>query len=150
MPQSYASILLHLVFSTKNREPLISPTIEPELFAYLGAVMKTNGSPALAINGSLDHVHILTSFCRTKSVAEVIEELKTDSSAWIKTKGKEFSQFYWQTGYGAFSIGRSNVGSLKSYIARQKTHHKKVTFQDEFRKLLRLYEIEFDERYIWK
>jgi putative transposase len=149
MPQSLSCLLVHIVFSTKNRRPFIDPAIEPELHAYLGGICRDMKSPALDINGAEDHVHILCSLSKTVCVADLIEEIKTGSSKWIKTKGHDYAAFYWQTGYSAFSIGRSGEAALKRYIARQKEHHRKVSFQDELRTFLRKYGVEYDERYIW-
>src|SRR5258706_1589919 len=132
MSQSLSSVLVHLVFSTKNREPFITPTIEPELHPYLATIFRELKSPSLAIDGISDHVHILFSLARVVTIADIVEEVKTNTSKWIKTKGREFRNFHWQRGYGAFSIGQSNVSSLKRYIRNQKKHHQRITFQDEY------------------
>jgi putative transposase len=149
MPQSLSSILIHLVFSTKNREPFIKPIIEKELPPYMARIFRALKSPSLAIDGTADHLHILFSLSRVIKIADLVEEVKTESSKWIKTKGREFKNFHWQNGYGAFSIGQSQVAILKRYIARQKIHHQRVTFQDEYRKFLKSYGIDYDERYVW-
>jgi putative transposase len=149
MPQSLSSILIHLVFSTKNRARSITPDIEPELYPYLATVFRNADSPTLTIGGTADHLHILFSLSRTKTVAEIVKDVKADSSEWIKTKGAEFSNFYWQSGYGSFSIGQSSVAKCVAYIARQKEHHKKQSFKSEFRGLLKKYEVPYDERYVW-
>jgi len=149
MPQSLSQILIHLVFSTKNREPFIQPTIEKELHPYMAKIFRALKSPSLAIDGTADHVHILFSLSRVIKIADLVEEVKTESSKWIKTKGPDFKNFHWQNGYGAFSIGQSQVAILKRYIARQKIHHQRVTFQDEYRKFLKSYGIDYDERYVW-
>ena len=149
MPQSLASVLVHLVFSTKNRQPLIRPEVEPELHPYLATVFRSSDSPTLTINGTEDHVHVLFRLGRKISLAQLVEEIKTTSSKWIKTKGTEYKSFHWQSGYGAFSIGQSGVDSLNSYIAKQKEHHRKKTFQEEYREFLAKYEVEYDERYVW-
>jgi putative transposase len=149
MPQSLSSILIHLVFSTKNREPFITSAIETELHPYMAKIFRELKSPSLTIDGTSDHVHILFSLGRVIKVADLVEEVKTESSKWIKTKGREFRNFRWQRGYGAFSIGQSNVAALKRYIRNQKQHHRRVTFQDEYRKFLKAYGIEYDERYVW-
>ncbi len=149
MPQSLASILVHIVFSTKNREPLIHPDLEPDLFRYMATLCTDAKSHVLLINGTTDHVHMLVNLGRTIAIADLVEEVKSHSSAWIKLKGRIYKDFYWQSGYGAFSIDRSGVDRLKNYIATQKTHHLGVTYQDEFRGLLQHYEIEYDERYVW-
>ena len=149
MPQSLSSILVHLVFSTKLREPLISSEIEPELHAYIAVIFRACNSPSILIGGTEDHIHALFSLSRTSSLADTAEEIKKRSSKWIKTKGREFRHFHWQSGYGAFSIGQSNVPNLKRYIATQKEHHRRKTFQDEFRIFLKKYDVEYDEKYIW-
>lgn len=149
MPQSLSSILIHLIFSTKHRESFISPEIEVELHPYMAKIFRALKSPALAIDGTRDHIHSLFALSRVITIADVVEEVKTESSKWIKTKGLEFRNFHWQSGYGAFSIGQSQVASVKRYIQSQKEHHRRVTFQDEFRKFLKRYEIEYDERYVW-
>jgi REP element-mobilizing transposase RayT len=149
MAQSLSSILIHLVFSTKNRESFITPTIEPELHPYMATIFRALKSPSLAIDGTTDHVHILFCLGRVMKIADLVEEVKTGSSKWLKTKGPPFRNFHWQKGYGAFSIGQSNVAALKRYIRGQKQHHRRVSFQDEYRKFLKRYEIEYDERYVW-
>ena len=149
MPQSLSSILIHLIFSTKNREPFITPEIETELYPYMATIFKAIKSPALIINGTSDHLHTLFSLSRVITIADVVEEVKTESSKWIKKKGREFRNFHWQNGYGAFSIGQSQVPDVRRYVSRQKEHHRRVTYQEEYRKFLKLYEVEYDERYIW-
>jgi putative transposase len=149
MPQSLSSLLVHLIYSTKDRYPFIIPEIESELHAYTSTILRELDCPALAMNGTEDHVHILFRLSRTRTVAEIVEEIKTSTSKWIKTKGGLLTKFYWQNGYGAFSIGESGVKALKEYIANQKEHHRKKTFQDEFRAFLHKYLIEYDERYVW-
>lgn len=149
MSQSLTSILIHLVFSTKNRQPFITPSIEPELFKYLATEMRNMDCPSLAINGTADHLHILFALSRTKTIADVVKEVKGSSSRWIKHRSIEFRAFQWQAGYGGFSIGRSQSEQVTRYIARQKEHHRKMSFQDEFRTLLAKYEVPYDERYVW-
>ena len=149
MPQSLSSILIHLIFSTKHREPFITPTIETELHPYMAKIFRGLRSPSLAINGTSDHLHVLFALGRVIAITDLVEEIKTESSKWIKTKGPEFRNFHWQNGYGAFSIGQSQVPAMKRYIARQKQHHRRVTFQEEYRKFLKAYGIEYDERYVW-
>jgi putative transposase len=149
MPQSLAKILIHIIFSTKNRAPFISPSIAEELYPYLAAICSGCKSHAHKIGGVEDHIHIVCSISRTITVAALIEEIKTNSSKWIKTKGKEFRSFGWQNGYGAFSIGQSQLEAANQFIVNQKEHHRKKTFQEEFRAFLRRYQIEHDERYVW-
>ncbi len=149
MPQSFSSIMEHLVFSTKNREPWIRASIESQLYAYATTVLKSADCPALAMNGMADHLHTLFRLSRTQTVAEVVEELKTSTSKWIKTKGISFEGFYWQSGYGAFSVSQSNVAGVVEYIRNQSEHHRGISFQDEMRALLRKHEIAIDEHYAW-
>ena len=149
MPQSLSSFLIHLIFSTKNREPFITEAIEKELHPYMAKIFRELKSPSLTIGGTDDHVHILFSLGRTVTIADLVEEVKTGSSKWIKTKGLEFENFHWQRGYGAFSIVQSQVATLERYIARQRIHHQRVAFQDEYRKFLKSYGLEYDERYVW-
>jgi len=150
MSQSLSSVLIHLVFSTKNREPFITAEVETELHHYMTKIFSELKSPSLAIDGTTDHVHILFSLARVVTLADIVEEVKTSTSKWIKTKGREFRDFHWQRGYGAFSIGQSNIATLKRYIRNQKEHHQRITFQDEYRKFLKAYDIEFDEKYVWE
>ena len=131
MPQSLAKVYLHAVFSTKNREPLITPEIEPELFAYLGGILKNKDSRLLHAGGTEDHVHLLISQSKNISLSSLMKDVKKDSSSWIKTKGRSFRNFHWQDGYGGFSIGKSDIPNLKKYIANQREHHRKRSFQEE-------------------
>ena len=149
MPQSLSSVLIHLVFSTKNRQPLITPAIEPELFKYLATELRNMDCPSLAINGTTDHVHILFALSRTMTIANIVKSIKGSTSRWIKTRSTELRSFEWQVGYGAFSIGRSQAEQVTRYIARQKVHHRKLSFQDELRTLLLKYEVPYDEKYLW-
>ncbi len=149
MPQSLAKNLIHLVFSTKERRPLLEDTVRQELHNYAGGILKDLDSPAIIMNSVPDHVHILFNLHRTKALADVVMETKRGTSKWIKTKGNQFTLFQWQNGYGAFSISQSAVDDVLAYIRNQAEHHRKVSFQDEFRTFLKRYEIEFDERYVW-
>jgi REP element-mobilizing transposase RayT len=149
MPQSLSSVLVHLVFSTKRRQPVLTADIETELHAYLGGVFQALDCPALAIGGSVDHVHCLFRLARTRTLAEVVEEVKKRSSKWLKSKGAVFRGFQWQVGYGAFSLGESGVGAMRAYIAGQKEHHRRISFQEEVRAFLAKYKVAYDERYVW-
>lgn len=149
MPQSLARNVLHLIFSTKNREPLITDAVRPDLHSYLGGILRQLESPAISINSVADHIHILFCLSKNHALKKVVEEIKKGSSKWIKSKGNEFASFYWQNGYGAFSVSQSNVAIVKKYVENQENHHKRVTFQDEFRAFLRKHAIEYDERYVW-
>ena len=146
MPQSLVKILVHIVFSTKNRAELITPDIETRLYGYIGSIFENNGAKMIVAGGMPDHTHFLASIGRN-DVSELIGDVKRDSSSWMKKQG--FAGFYWQRGYGAFSIGESQVPAVTRYILNQKEHHKKQTFQDEFRELCRKYGVEIDERYCW-
>ncbi|MFN3409242.1 MAG: IS200/IS605 family transposase [Limisphaerales bacterium] len=150
MPQSLAKILVHTVFSTKERRPFLrDPALREELHRYLGGILLHHDCHPLIIGGVEDHVHILSTLSRTETASELVKEVKRGSSLWLKTKGPDLRDFAWQNGYGMFSIGFSQVTVVRKYIADQEQHHRKVTFQDEFRELLQRYEIEFDERYVW-
>jgi REP element-mobilizing transposase RayT len=149
MPQSLSAVYVHIVFSVKRREPLILPTVESDLHAYLGAIFRECDSPALRIGGTSDHVHVLCSLSRTRTVADVIEEAKKRSSKWLKLKDDALQSFQWQAGYGAFSVGGSGVAAVCEYIRNQRDHHEKRSFEDEYRTLLRKYGVAYDERYVW-
>lgn len=149
MPQSLARNLIHLVFSTKNREPVLAEAVRLPLSAYASAVLRELDSHVIAINAWRDHVHILFTLSKNHSLAQVVMEVKRATSKWIKTQGTGFRKFHWQSGYGAFSIGQSGVEEVKTYIANQAEHHRVKSFEEEFRSFLKRYEIEFDERYVW-
>lgn len=149
MPQSLARVYIHLVFSTKHRQPCIAEAIRPRLWEYLGGILRQSECPSVMIGGVSDHVHVLFLLSRTLSLASIVEEAKTASSKWIKTQDEALDSFHWQSGYGAFSVSESNVAAVTAYIANQEEHHKKMTFQDELRLLFRKHNVEFDERYVW-
>jgi putative transposase len=149
VPQSLANVLVHIVFSTKRREPCISNEIESELYPYLASVCQAVDSPAHIIGGTENHIHLAITLGRTTSLAKLLEELKKNSSKWIKTKGSRYASFAWQNGYGAFSIGQSQLASLKRYIVGQKEHHRTRTFEEELREILKRYQVHYDERYVW-
>ncbi len=149
MSQSLAKNILHLIFSTKNREPLLTASIRRALHPYLGGILRQWESPAILMNSVADHIHILFCLSKNHALKDVVEEVKKGSSKWIKGRGQEFASFFWQAGYGAFSVSQSNVPSVKRYISNQEAHHKKVGFQEEFRTFLTRYGIEYDERYVW-
>jgi putative transposase len=141
---------VHAVFSTKDRRPFLkSRELREELHRYLGGILSHHDCQPIIIGGVEDHVHVLTSLSRTCEAAEMIKEIKRNSTLWLKGKYKGLSEFAWQGGYGIFSIGFSQIGSVRRYIAGQEQHHRKVSFQDEFRLFLKRYEIEYDERYVW-
>ncbi len=150
MASTLTKLLVHITFSTKNRAPLIPVDIEPELYAYIGGICRGADSPLLAMNGTMDHVHMMVSLGKTVALSDLMLEVKRDSSKWIKTRGATLGGFEWQEGYFAFSIGESIVEALRAYITNQKEHHRQVDFKDEVRALLRKYGLEWDERYIWE
>ncbi|MEK7867063.1 MAG: IS200/IS605 family transposase [Planctomycetota bacterium] len=149
MSQSLSQVLLHVVFSTKERRPFLHREIEDELYAYLGGTLRNLGSPALVIGGADDHVHILCRLSRTMAVSDLLEEVKKNSSKWIKTKGPGYRDFAWQGGYGVFSVSLSNVEAVKAYISGQREHHHRHTFQEEFLHILHRAGVAYDDRYIW-
>ena len=149
MPQSLSCILIHLVFSTKNREAVLTRAVQSELHPYLGGVLGKIDCPSVQIGGTEDHVHILFSICRTRTIASIVETVKTSSSKWIKRKGRGFEGFHWQSGYAAFSVSSSEAATVIDYIRNQADHHQKMTFQDEYRKFLNRHKILFDEKYAW-
>ncbi|MDY0169290.1 MAG: transposase [Thermoguttaceae bacterium] len=151
MPQSLAKVIVHIIYSTKHRKPwLHDPRIRSELYAYNATVLRNDvDSPAILINGVEDHIHILCRLSRTFAVMDVIKVSKTETTKWLKRQGQNLSDFQWQAGYGAFSVSASNVEQVKRYIAQQEEHHKRMSFQDEFRELCRRHGLEIDERYVW-
>ncbi len=150
MPQSLSAVYIHLVFSTKERRPFLrDKTIRESLHAQLGAISKVVECPPILVGGAEDHVHLLCRLARTITQAEWVKELKRVSNGWLKEQGSEFGDFEWQGGYADFSVSQSNLEQMRHYITDQEVHHRKMTFQDELRALLRKHEIEFDERYVW-
>ena len=150
MPQSLSAVYIHLVFSTKDRRPLLrDKTTRDALHSYLGGVSKQLDCPPILVGGVEDHVHLLARFGRTITQAEWVKELKRVSNIWLKERGREYADFEWQGGYADFSVSQSNLEPVKQYIANQEEHHRKIGFQDELRALLRKHEIEWDEKYVW-
>jgi REP-associated tyrosine transposase len=149
MPQSLVKILVHIVFSTKNRADLITQEIENDLFAYMHGIVEKNHSRLILANGTANHVHLLISLGKKVYISELVGDIKRDSSKWVKTKDARFRDFHWQEGYGAFSIGQSQVEAVTNYIRNQKEHHRRNDFSNEFRSILKKYEVAYDERYVW-
>ena len=149
MPQSLVRNLIHVVFSTKNRADLIAPEIENGLFGYMHGIVENNKSKLILANGTTNHVHLLISLGKTISISELIGDIKRDSSSWIKKQDAKFSNFYWQEGYGAFSVGQCEDVIVMKYIVDQKRHHKTKDYKTEFRGFLKKYSIEYDEQYVW-
>jgi putative transposase len=147
MPQSLANLLVHVIFSTKERRPLIDDPVRAQLHGYMAGILKGIESPALIINSVPDHVHILCAMSKNIAACKLVEEVKTGSSKWMKTQGVPL--FGWQNGYGAFSVSQSGADEVRRYIENQQAHHHKTGFQDEFRRFLEKYRVPYDERYVW-
>jgi REP element-mobilizing transposase RayT len=149
MPQSLAFVLVHVVFSTKDRAPVLNASVRPALYSYLATVARNAKCECYRVGGIADHVHLAVRLSRTTNVAEIVEQLKSSSSKWLKTQSSDLSRFAWQRGYGAFSVGPADLSALIDYIDTQEMHHQQQSFQDEFRAFLKKYGVEFDERYLW-
>jgi REP element-mobilizing transposase RayT len=149
MSQSLSQLYVHIVFHVKNNDVLIRPEDEKELYAYIGGIIKVNESFPIKINGTENHVHILSTMSKNISLAKFVEEIKRNSSRWIKTKSEYYTNFAWQSGYAGYSVSQSKLEAVEKYINNQKEHHKTETFQDEYMKFLREYGVQFDEQYLW-
>jgi REP element-mobilizing transposase RayT len=149
VPQSFSKVYVHITFSTKSRYPFIDKNIENELWAYIGGICKNLECNPIRIGGHSDHIHICCLLSKKISQIKLLEEIKKESSKWIKNKGKVYEKFYWQNGYGIFSINPYELDTVVNYIAEQEQHHKKRTFQEELLAFLEKYKIEYDERYLW-
>jgi len=150
MPQSLSAVYIHLVFSTRDRRPLLrDKSTRDTLHSYLGGISKQLDCPPILVGGVEDHIHLLARFGRTITQAEWVKELKRVSNLWLKERGRDYADFEWQGGYADFSVSQSNLEQVKQYIANQEEHHRKIGFQDELRALLRKHEIEWDEKYVW-
>ena len=149
MPHSLSHMLVHLIFSTKDREKIIRPEVREELHRYLAGIAKNHDSPALIIQSVDDHVHLLLLLSKNIALAKLVEELKTGSSKWIKTRGPDYQHFHWQSGYGAFSVSQSNAKAVSEYIRAQETHHARTSFEEELRQFLAKHGIAVDEKHLW-
>jgi REP element-mobilizing transposase RayT len=149
MPQSLANVIIHLVFSTKDRATLLSSAIRPNLHAYLATVVRTTGCECPRIGGTADHVHLAVRLSRMITIAQLVEEVKTSSSKWLKSQAPSLAIFAWQRGYGVFSTNPADLETLLAYIDHQEEHHLTRTFQDEYRAFLVKYGVAYDERYVW-
>lgn len=150
MSQSLVQIYLHIIFSTKNRQPFLKEKKSQEqIHAYLAGICRNLECPSLIIGGGEDHVHLLTRHSKNLSIADFLRELKRESSKWSKTIGRGLEVFSWENGYGAFSLSPSHVKAVKEYIANQEEHHRRESFQEEFRRICKKYGAEIDERYVW-
>jgi REP element-mobilizing transposase RayT len=148
MPQSFASLHCHIVFSTKHRQPTITADLQTRLFEYIGGILRNHECRIIAAGGTPDHVHLLTSLSRTIAVADAVRLIKANSSGWIHDE-LTMPDFQWQTGYGAFAVSYSNIQQVKHYLANQEEHHRKMSFQEEFLELLRRHNLQWDDRYVW-
>ena len=149
MPQSLVKNYVHIIFSTKNRYPFIDNEIKEELFSYLGGTCKELESQPIVVGGAIDHVHLLVNLSRKMALMNLVEKVKTHSLKWFKLKDTCYKNFYWQSGYGGFSVNPGQIDIVKQYITGQETRHKKVSFMDEYRAFLKKYDIDYDERYVW-
>lgn len=151
MPRSLSAVYLHLIFSKKSREPwLRDPALRAELHAFLVGVSKQLDCPPVIIGGVADHVHVLARCGRGTTQSDWVKELKRVSSLWLKERDERMNGFAWQGGYGVFSVSQSGLEAVQEYIRGQEEHHRRVTFQDEFRKFLQKHRVEWDERYVWE
>jgi REP element-mobilizing transposase RayT len=148
MSSSYCNLLYHIVFSTKDREPWMIPSIRPRIHEYLGGAIRGEGEIALIVNGTADHVHLLAELRQDKAVSKLIGEVKANSSGWISRTFKEAARFAWQEGYGAFTVSESQVPKVRCYIERQEEHHRSISFLEEFKVILRAHGLPFAERYL--
>ena len=148
MSQSLASIKIHLIFSTKFRMPWLDPCIRRECFNYLAVVAQNSGSKVYEIGGMSDHVHLLLTLPRTLTVSKLVEQLKTSTSKWIKSKRAFLKQFAWQSGYSVFSVSESQTERVQRYIQDQEIHHQKSNFQDEIIRFLKASKVEFNQNYL--
>jgi len=150
MSQSLSKLYVHIIFHVKNNQILIRPEEEQELYAYIGGIIKQNASIPIKINGTGNHIHILSTMSKNLSLAKFVEEIKKNSSRWIKTKDFYYKDFAWQGGYAGFSVSQSVVGTVSNYIDRQKEHHRKLSVEEEYVYFLKKHTVEFDENYLWK
>jgi REP element-mobilizing transposase RayT len=150
MSKSYTNLLYHIVFSTKERQPLITEAHRPRLYEYIGGVIRGQGGISLGTGGVADHVHILAKLRPDKALSDVLRDLKSNATGWMHDVFPELKDFEWQHGYGAFTVSASQVSTVQNYIAHQSEHHQRRTFRDEFVRLLRANGIEFQERYLWQ
>lgn len=149
MGQSLIKNYIHIVFSTKHRKPLIKGPIESELYAYIGGICKELGCAPVQVGGYLDHVHVLVLMSQKIALMTLVQKLKANSSKWIKTKDQESAEFYWQDGYGAFSVNPKQADKVIAYIKNQKSHHQHTSFQEEYKIFLEQYKIDYNEKYVW-
>ena len=148
MSDSYTNLLYHIVFSTKDRRPLITPDYEVRLYDYVGGMIRSFGGISLQLNGTEDHLHLLAKLRPDRALSDVLRDLKANATGWMHDVFPSLSNFCWQRGYGAFTVSHSNVEEVRRYIAGQKEHHHRISFRDEFIQFLKANQIQFDERFI--
>jgi putative transposase len=148
VPQTFTQLHYHLVFSTRHREPMLTPQIRERVWDYLGGIIRSEGGISIRVGGTADHVHLLATLHQNQSLAVFMRKLKANSSGWAHETFPE-SRVWWQTGYGAFTVSHSAVDAVRNYIENQEQHHREMSFQDEFRGLLKRHGIQYDERYLW-
>ena len=149
MPQSLTKLYAHLIFSTKNRKPFLDDEIRPRVHAYLATTIRDLDSPFAVVGGVADHVHILFDMGKMIAPVKVVEQVKRESSKFVKTLGPKYGAFFWQRGYGMFSVSPTHREDVEAYVRAQEEHHRKVAFQEEYRSFLKRYGIVFDEKYVW-
>jgi REP element-mobilizing transposase RayT len=149
MSSTLTNLLYHIVFSTKNREPIITTPIRAELYKYIGGIVRGEGGTLLEIGGMPDHVHLVVRFKAEPSVATMVKIIKSKSSKWLNEQPKRPGRFEWQRGYAAFTVSVSQLAGVRTYVKNQEQHHRHKTFQDELRLLLEKHGVEYDERYLW-
>lgn len=149
MPQSLAQVYIHLIFSTKQRAPILPTALCADFSAYFGGTLNNMDSPLVAFGMAKDHVHLLFRQSKGAALVDLVQGVKTGTSKWLKTKLPQLADFHWQAGYGAFSVSASRLEAVTQYVLGQEGHHRKVTFQEEFRSFLLKYKIEYDEKHVW-
>ncbi|HAF13634.1 MAG TPA: IS200/IS605 family transposase [Blastocatellia bacterium] len=148
MSQSYTNLLYHIIFSTKDRRPIITEDYQPRVYDYIGGIIRGTGGISLGVDGTEDHVHVLAKLRPDRALSDVLRDLKANATGWMHDVFPVLKDFSWQRGYGAFTVSHSNVDDVRDYIARQKEHHQRVSFREEFMQFLKANGIEYDERYL--
>ena len=148
MSDSYTNLLYHIVFSTKDRRPLLTPAYESRLHEYIGGIVRKAGGISLELNGTTDHIHLLAKLRPDRSLSHLLAELKANATGWMHDIFPRAKDFFWQRGYGAFTVSQSDVNNVRNYIRRQKEHHRRLSFRDEFIRFLNENGIEYDERFV--
>jgi putative transposase len=148
MSQSFTNLLYHIIFSTKERQPIITSGYQPRLYDYIGGIIRGTGGISLGIGGTEDHVHVFAKLCPDRALSDVLRDLKANATGWMHDIFPSLRDFSWQRGYGAFTVSQSNVNEVQNYISRQEEHHKRFSFKEEFIQFLKANQIEYDDRYL--